>query len=185
MRFLKVLGLVGVIGIMGVTGCTVGHYNLTFQYEDTVSKKATHEFVIEKTTINDTLRGILGNKALIGSDYSVEIDKCIAQAIKTEYPEANVTINDKFNDLVRDSIGNVIYIYNIRDFSIKGGFATNFVTRFTGDIQVNGKSISIKTEGGSGFLPFTGSMQSATEKACKNFAKQIKEIVTTHKKAGD
>jgi hypothetical protein len=181
---LKVLVLM-VVAVV-VSGCIGTRYaHIDFQHKDIVHKDAPYTFVVEETVIKDFTRGGLGNWALLSRDYTAEVSNCIAHAIRDKFPDVNVIVSKDIGKTKKENLpGNlpvqalqtgVAYIHNIADFSIKPGFAHNFVTRFTADIETDKGSFSINAVGKSGGFPLGGSTKESTEKACKDFAEKLND----------
>jgi hypothetical protein len=173
---LKVLVLV-VVAVV-VSGCAMKQYaHIDFQHKDIIHKDAPYTFVVEETVIKDFSRTMAGIRGLSGRDYTAEVSNCIAQAIRNKFPDANVIVSKDIEKAKAENLpGNVVYIHNITDFSIKGGFAHTFVTRFTADIKADKGTFSINAVGKSGAFPtLGGSTKESTAKACKDFAEKLND----------
>jgi hypothetical protein len=173
---LKVLVLV--VAAVVVSGCFgTTHPHIAFQHKDIIHKDAPYTFVVEETVIKDFNRGFYGNRVLNSRDFTAEVSNCIAYAIRNKFPHANVIVSNDIEKAKAENLpGNVVYIHNIADFSIKNGFAHTFVTRFTADIKTDKGSFSINATGASGAFPLGGgNTKESTEKACKDFAEKLND----------
>jgi hypothetical protein len=172
---LKVLILL-VVAVV-VSGCIGTRYaHIDFQHKDIVHKDATYTFVVEKTVIKDFSRAMAGNRGMFGRDFTAEVSNCIAYAIRNKFPHANVIVSKDIGETKKENLpGNVVYIHNIADFSIKAGIAYINITRFTADIKTDKGSFSINAEGADGFI--VGNIKESTGNACKDFAEKLSNYI--------
>jgi hypothetical protein len=162
-----------------VSGCGAKYAHIDFQHKDIVHKDAPYTFVVEETVIKDFDRTAIGSRGPFSRDFTAEVGNCIAYAIMNKFPDANIIVSKNIGETKKDPLpGNVVYIHNITDFSIKTGFVYALVARFTADIKTDNGSFSIKAEGGSGGFPaLWGSTKESTEKACKDFAEKLSDYI--------
>jgi hypothetical protein len=172
---LKVLVLM-VVAVV-VSGCGAKYAHIDFQHKDIVHKDAPYTFVVEETVIKDFSRTGIGIRGIGSIDFTAEVSNCIAYAIRNKFPDANVIVSNDIEKAKAENLpGNVVYIRNIADFSIKTGFKYNYVTQFTADIKTNNGSFSLEATGGSGVLiPFAGSRKESTAIACNDFAEKLND----------
>lgn len=137
----------------------------------------TYTFAIAPYPVKARFKNAVGMALPWFPPYKGNIDICLANAFKTQFPAARIMLSKD-----RPIDGNAIFVYGFKNFEIEQGWVyAAKKSSFSGSVRIGSRAYPIDAAGWSGFM-VAGHIASAAEDACMDFAKKAKKLllIETH-----